>query len=41
VDAELVEWDDWDIGPPDHEHPVTRVLHVGVRAPSREAVDAF
>src|SRR5262249_10163495 len=40
-DAELVEWDDWDIGPTDREHPVTRGLHVGFRAPSRDAVDAF
>src|SRR5829696_6610762 len=39
--AELVEWDDWDIGATDREHPVTRGLHVGFRAPSREAVDAF
>src|ERR1700739_974855 len=41
ADAELVEWDDWDIGATDREHPVTRDLHVGFRAPSREAVDAF
>lgn len=41
ADAELVEWADWDIGPTDREHPVTRGLHVGFRAPSREAVDAF
>jgi len=41
ADAELVEWDDWDIGVTDREHPVTRGLHVGFRAPSREAVDAF
>src|SRR5688572_21220406 len=41
ADAELVEWDDWDIAPTDREHPVTRGLHVGFRAPSREAVDAF
>src|SRR6266498_5854892 len=40
ADAELVEWDDWAIGPTDREHPVTRGLHVGFRA-SREAVDAF
>ena len=40
-DAELVEWEDWDIGPTDHEHPVTRGLHVGFRAPASEAVDAF
>ena len=41
ADAEIVEWEDWDIGPTDREHPVTRGLHVGFRAPSREAVDAF
>jgi catechol 2,3-dioxygenase-like lactoylglutathione lyase family enzyme len=41
ADAELVEWDDWDIGPTDREHPLTRGLHVGFRAPSPEAVDAF
>src|SRR5258708_2498189 len=41
ADAELVEWDDWDIGATDREHPVTRGLHVGFRGPSREAVDAF
>ena len=29
------------IGPTDREHPVTRGLHVGFRAPYREAVDAF
>jgi catechol 2,3-dioxygenase-like lactoylglutathione lyase family enzyme len=40
ADAELVEWDDWDIGPTDREHPLTRGLHVAFRAPSREAVDA-
>jgi catechol 2,3-dioxygenase-like lactoylglutathione lyase family enzyme len=41
ADADLVEWEDWAIGPTDREHPVTRGLHVGFRAPSREAVDAF
>ena len=41
ADAELVEWEDWAIAPTDREHPVTRGLHVGFRAPSREAVDAF
>ena len=35
ADAGLVEWDDWAIGPPDREHPVTRGLHVGFRSPSR------
>jgi catechol 2,3-dioxygenase-like lactoylglutathione lyase family enzyme len=41
ADAGLVEWDDWAIGPTDSEHPMTRGLHVGFRARSREAVDAF
>jgi catechol 2,3-dioxygenase-like lactoylglutathione lyase family enzyme len=41
ADAELVEWEDWAIGPTDREHPVTRGLHVGFRAPTREAVHAF
>jgi catechol 2,3-dioxygenase-like lactoylglutathione lyase family enzyme len=41
ADAELVEWEDWDIGPTDGEHAVTRGLHVGFRAPDRAAVDAF
>jgi catechol 2,3-dioxygenase-like lactoylglutathione lyase family enzyme len=41
ADAALVEWDDWDIGPTDAEHPATRGLHVGFRARDREQVDAF
>lgn len=41
ADAELIEWEDWDIGPADGEHPVTRGMHVGFRAPDRAAVDAF
>ena len=41
ADAELVEWEDWDVGPTDRKHSLTRGLHVGFRAPSREAVDAF
>ncbi|HET9016338.1 MAG TPA: VOC family protein [Thermomicrobiaceae bacterium] len=41
ADAELVEWEDWDIGPVDGEHPLTRGLHVGFRARDREQVDAF
>ena len=35
ADAELVEWEDWAIGPTDREHPVTRGLHVGFRAGPR------
>ena len=41
ADAELVEWEDWDIGPTDPDHPVTRGLHVGFRARDRVQVDAF
>jgi hypothetical protein len=41
ADAELVEWEDWDIGATDPEHPVTRGLHVGFRARDRTQVDAF
>jgi catechol 2,3-dioxygenase-like lactoylglutathione lyase family enzyme len=41
ADAELVEWQDWDIGPTDRDHRLTRGLHVGFRAPDRAAVDAF
>jgi catechol 2,3-dioxygenase-like lactoylglutathione lyase family enzyme len=41
ADAELVEWDDWDIGLADGEHPVTSGLHVGFRARDRAQVDAF
>ena len=39
--AELVEWEDWALGPSDDAHPVTRGVHVGFRAPDRAAVDAF
>jgi len=41
ADAEIVEWADWDVVQTDREHPVTRGLHVGFRAPSHAAVDAF
>jgi catechol 2,3-dioxygenase-like lactoylglutathione lyase family enzyme len=41
VAADMVGWDDWWIGPTDGEHPMTRGLHVGFRAPDRAAVDAF
>ena len=41
ADAELVEWDDWDISPTDGEHLLTRGLHIGFRAATREAVHAF
>ncbi|HUY59739.1 MAG TPA: VOC family protein [Solirubrobacteraceae bacterium] len=41
ADPEMIGWSDWWIGSTDREHPVTRGLHVGFRAPSRGAVDAF
>ena len=37
----LVAWDRFLLGPDDAEHPVTRGLHLGFTAPSREHVDAF
>jgi len=39
--AELVEWEDWDIGPVDDAHALTRGLHIGFRARDRAQVDAF
>jgi catechol 2,3-dioxygenase-like lactoylglutathione lyase family enzyme len=41
ADAELVEWDDFGISPAAEGKPVTRGLHVGFGAPSRDHVDAF
>src|SRR5207237_6350081 len=41
ADPALVEWEDWDIGPTDREHPVTRGLHVGFRARKPAQVDGF
>jgi catechol 2,3-dioxygenase-like lactoylglutathione lyase family enzyme len=41
ADAELVEWEDWGLVPTDRAHPLSRGLHVGFRAATREAVDAF
>jgi catechol 2,3-dioxygenase-like lactoylglutathione lyase family enzyme len=41
VATDMVGWDDWWIGQADDEHPLTSGLHIGFRAPSREAVDAF
>jgi len=38
---EFLEWDDFGIAQADGEHSVTRHLHVGFAAPSREEVDAF
>ena len=37
----FVEWDDFAIGEATEERPVTRRLHIGFSAPSREAVDAW
>jgi catechol 2,3-dioxygenase-like lactoylglutathione lyase family enzyme len=37
----FAEWDDFSLAPADPEHPVTRRLHAGFAAPSRDAVDAF
>jgi catechol 2,3-dioxygenase-like lactoylglutathione lyase family enzyme len=34
-DSQLVEWEDWDLFATDGEHPVSRGLHVGFRAPDR------
>ena len=36
-----VEWGEFSIAPATHEKPVTRGLHIGFAAPSREHVDAF
>jgi predicted lactoylglutathione lyase len=38
---DLVEWDDFSLAQATGERPVTRRLHVGVGAPSREHVDDF
>jgi catechol 2,3-dioxygenase-like lactoylglutathione lyase family enzyme len=37
----LPEWDDFSLAPADAERPVTRNLHLGFGADSREQVDAF
>ena len=41
ADDALVEWEDWDIGSTDAQHPLTRGLHVGFRASDPAQVDAF
>ena len=41
ADAGVVEWEDLIVGAADREHPVTRGLHVGIRARDRAQVDAF
>ena len=40
-DARFAEWDDFSLTAADDENPVTRRLHVGFGAPSREHVDRF
>jgi catechol 2,3-dioxygenase-like lactoylglutathione lyase family enzyme len=40
-DARFAEWDDFSLTAADDEHPVTRGLHIGFGARSREHVDAF
>ena len=35
------EWDDFSLAATDADHPVTRRLHIGFAAPSREHVDRF
>jgi catechol 2,3-dioxygenase-like lactoylglutathione lyase family enzyme len=39
--SEYLEWDDFSIAPAEDDRPVTRHMHVGFAAPSREAVDTF
>jgi NAD(P)-dependent dehydrogenase (short-subunit alcohol dehydrogenase family)/catechol 2,3-dioxygenase-like lactoylglutathione lyase family enzyme len=39
--ADFTEWDDFSIAAADPEHPITRRLHIGFCAPSREHADAF
>jgi catechol 2,3-dioxygenase-like lactoylglutathione lyase family enzyme len=38
---DLPEWDDFSLTQADREHPVTRRVHIGFGAPSREHVRAF
>ena len=40
-DDRFVEWDDFAVAPAGPDRPVTRGLHVGFVAPSREHVDEF
>jgi catechol 2,3-dioxygenase-like lactoylglutathione lyase family enzyme len=41
ADAELVEWEDCAMSPPDRERALTHGLPVGFREPDREAVGGF
>jgi catechol 2,3-dioxygenase-like lactoylglutathione lyase family enzyme len=40
-DSRFAEWDDFSLTAADDENPVTRRLHIGFGAPSREHVDRF
>jgi catechol 2,3-dioxygenase-like lactoylglutathione lyase family enzyme len=40
-DDELAEWGDFSVSPAGEDRPVTRGLHIGFRATSREEVDEF
>jgi catechol 2,3-dioxygenase-like lactoylglutathione lyase family enzyme len=40
-DARFAEWDDFSLTVADAEHPVTRGLHIGFGARSRDLVEAF
>jgi catechol 2,3-dioxygenase-like lactoylglutathione lyase family enzyme len=40
-DSRFAEWDDFSLTAADDESPVTRGLHIGFRAPSRDHVDRF
>ena len=40
-EGELVEWGDFGVVAVDDEHPLTRGLHIGFGAESRDAVDAW
>ena len=39
--AEYLEWGDFSVSQATPDKPVTRRLHIGFRAPSRQHVDAF
>jgi catechol 2,3-dioxygenase-like lactoylglutathione lyase family enzyme len=41
TDARFAEWDDFSVSAADDENPVTRGLHIGFGARSRDHVDAF
>jgi catechol 2,3-dioxygenase-like lactoylglutathione lyase family enzyme len=40
-DDDLIEWDDFALSPATADRPVTRGLHIGFVAPSRDHVDGF